>query len=157
LAHALDVSPQELRRPAKVEEPVPLGDAPDTGPSLLDKALDAVRHDEEKSSRAVNRLFASEGTLRNTNISDFEEDKFRTELRTRGFPDEYFEDFIWPLVVKAFRADRLEQELTRLREEHGREASQAQDAGEQVAEQAQDTAEQVAEQAHSTPVRSADS
>src|SRR5215210_1717843 len=28
LAHALNVSPQELRRPAKVEEPVPLGKAP---------------------------------------------------------------------------------------------------------------------------------
>jgi transcriptional regulator with XRE-family HTH domain len=138
LARALEVDVEEFYR----EPALPLADAPDTGPSLLDKALDAMRHDEEKSSQAVNRLFASEGTLRNTNISDFEEDKFRAELRARGFPDEHFEDFIWPLVGKAFRADRVEQELTRLREEHRLEASQVQDAG---------------EQAHSTPVRNADS
>lgn len=136
--------------------------SPETAPSLLDKALDAARQDEKKGAQAVNRLFASEGTLRNTNISDFEEDKLRAELRTRGFPDEYFEGFIWPLVVKAMRVDRLEQELARrLREDlPERVAEQAQDVAEQVAEQAQDTVGQVAEQAqqaHPTPVRNADS
>lgn len=36
LAHALDVSPQELRRPAKVEEPVPLAETPrEAGPKVV--------------------------------------------------------------------------------------------------------------------------
>jgi transcriptional regulator with XRE-family HTH domain len=152
LARALDVDVEEFY----MEPALPLADAPDTGPSLLDKALDAAHHDAKKSAQAVNRLLASEGTLRNTNISDFEEDKFRAELRALGFPDEHFEGFVWPLIVKALQADQLEQELAR-REELERKPTQARGAGEQVAEQAQDTAEQVAEQTHSTPVRNTDS
>src|SRR5215210_4403292 len=82
LAHALNVSPQELRRPAKVEEPVPLAEAPrEAGPALLDKGLDAARQDEQKEAQAVNRLRASEGELSTTNISEFAEDRFRAELR----------------------------------------------------------------------------
>jgi hypothetical protein len=44
-------------------------------------------------------------------------------LRELGFPDKYFENFIWPLVIKAVQADQLKQELTRL-EEHQREIGQ---------------------------------
>lgn len=105
------------------EPTVPLGEAPEAGPSLLDKAQEAARRDEEKTARAVNRLHASEGALKNTNVTDFEEDRFRAELRALGFPDEYFEDFIWPLVITSVRAERQEQELARLREERRREAA----------------------------------
>jgi transcriptional regulator with XRE-family HTH domain len=125
LARALSVSPQELRRPAKTEELAGAGKAKaprEAGPSLLDKGLDAARRDEEKDSRAIARLHASEGTPQST--SDYEEDKFRAELRMLGFPDEHFESFIWPLIVKALRTNRLEEELARLREERGRETVQ---------------------------------
>src|SRR5215217_3067311 len=37
LAHALDVSPQELRRPAKLEEPAPLDDAPRRAGQLVEE------------------------------------------------------------------------------------------------------------------------
>ncbi len=118
LADALDVEVADFFR----EPAVPLADAPEAGPSLLDKGLDAARHDEEKDSRAIARLHASEGAPQTT--GGYKEDEFRAELRGRGFPDEYFEGFIWPLVVKAFQAGRLEQELARLREERGREPAQ---------------------------------
>jgi transcriptional regulator with XRE-family HTH domain len=122
IARALGIEPAELRRTEELA--FPKAEAPDGGPSLLDKALDAARHDEEKGAQAVNRLFASEGELSTTNVAEFEEDRFRAELRARGFPDEYFEGFIWPLILKALRADRLEEELTRLREERGQETAQ---------------------------------
>jgi transcriptional regulator with XRE-family HTH domain len=103
------------------EPALPKDEAPrGAGPKLLDRAQGAARQDEEKSARAANRLFASEGMLKSTNIMDFEEDRFRAELRERGFPDEYFEDFIWPLVITSVRAERLEQENARLREEAAR-------------------------------------
>jgi transcriptional regulator with XRE-family HTH domain len=121
LAKALDVEAADFFR----EPALPLAEAPrEAGQSLLERAQDAARHDEKKEAQATNRLFASEGELPSTNIMEFEEDRFRAELRARGFPDEYFEGFIWPLVVKALRADRLEQELARLREERGRETAQ---------------------------------
>jgi len=153
LARALEVDVEEFY----MEPVLPLADAPDTGPSLLDKALDAAHHDKKKSAQAVNRLIASEGTIPATNMTDFEEDKFRAELRALGFPDEHFESFVWPLIVKALHADHLEQEVSRLREELERKPTQARGADEQVAEQAQDTAEQLAEQTHATPVRNTDS
>jgi transcriptional regulator with XRE-family HTH domain len=118
LARALEVDVEEFY----MEPVLPLADAPDTGPSLLDKALDAARRDEEKVSRAVARTFASEGVLQIT--TGYAEDEFRTELRNRGVPDELFEELIWPLVVKAVRADQLEHELIQLREEREREAAQ---------------------------------
>jgi transcriptional regulator with XRE-family HTH domain len=47
LASALDVSPQELRRPAKTEEPaIPLAEAPRTGPSDADWSLVHTEHVE---------------------------------------------------------------------------------------------------------------
>jgi hypothetical protein len=114
LAKALDVEVREL-----FEEPVPLGEAPrEAGLSLLDKGLDAARQDEETAQKAINRLKASQGVLPSTIMAEFEEDQFRAELRARGFPDEYFEGFIWPLVVKAARADQLEQELAQVQVKH---------------------------------------
>ena len=103
------------------EPALPKGEAPSPGPSLLDKALDAARRDEEKDSRAVARVFASEGVPQST--TGYEEDRFRAELRALGFPDEHFESFIWPLVVKAVGADRLEQELARVAEERRQEGA----------------------------------
>jgi transcriptional regulator with XRE-family HTH domain len=116
LARALEIDVQEFY----AEPALPKAEAPETGPSLLDRALHAARQDHEKSARAMNRLIASEGMLKSTNITDFEEDRFRAELRERGFPDEHFEDFIWPLVITSFRAVRLEQDNIRLREEAAR-------------------------------------
>ena len=111
LSKALDVDVRDL-----FEEPVPLGEAPrEAGPTLLDKALDAVRHDEEKESLARARLHASEG-LQGDTLHSYKEDKFRAVLRERGYPDEDFEGFIWPLIVKARQAEQLEQENAQLRE-----------------------------------------
>jgi transcriptional regulator with XRE-family HTH domain len=86
----------------------------EAGQSLLETAQDAARQDEKKVAQAVNRLFASEGELRATSIAEYEEDRFRAELRARGFPDEYFENFIWPLVTTV---NQQEREISRLREE----------------------------------------
>ena len=118
LAGALEVEVADF-----FKEPIPLGEAPPpSGASLLDRAQEAAREDAEKDSRMFARLHASEGVPQTA--SEYEEDKLRAEMRRRGFPDEYFEDFIWPLVLKAVRADQLEQELTRLREVSEREAAQ---------------------------------
>jgi transcriptional regulator with XRE-family HTH domain len=103
------------------EPALPKGEAPSPGPSLLDKALDAARQDEEKDSRAMARVFASEGVPQST--PGYEEDRCRAELRELGFPDKHFESFIWPLVVKAVGADRLEQELARVEEERRQEGA----------------------------------
>ena len=120
LADALDVEIEELVHPkaGRRSSPDETAAAASTiaEESLLDKALDAARQDEEKDSRAVARAFASEGVPQIT--SGYEEDKFRAELRTLGFPDKHFEDFIWPLVITSVRAERLEQENARLREEN---------------------------------------
>jgi len=128
--------PRTLRKLAKAleievrgffEEPVPLGEAPrEAGPTLLDKALDAVRHDEEKESLARARLHASEG-LQGDTLHSYKEDKFRAVLRERGYPDEDFEGFIWPLIVKARQAEQLEQENARLQEERGQETAMHQE------------------------------
>jgi len=118
LAEGLDLEVRDFY----AEPALPKAEAPETGPSLLDRALDAARQDQEKSARAVNRLSASEGMLKSTNIMNFEEDKLRAHLRALNFPDEYFESFIWPLVVEAARAKRLEQELSQ-REESEQEAA----------------------------------
>jgi transcriptional regulator with XRE-family HTH domain len=112
LARALEVEVEDFFR----ESAVPLTEAPrKAGQSLLERAQDAARQDEKKDAQAVNRLFASEGVLPWTNIAEFEEDRFRAELRARGFPDEYFEGFIWPLVTTV---NQQEREISRLREEN---------------------------------------
>jgi transcriptional regulator with XRE-family HTH domain len=115
LAEGLGIEVRDL-----FAEPVlPKVEAPrGAGPSLLDKAQDAARRDEEKHAQAVRRLVASEGELSSTLVAEHEEDRFRTELRALGFPDEYFESFVWPLVIKAIRADGLEEENSRLEEEN---------------------------------------
>ncbi len=120
IARALGVEPADLRRAKELA--LPKAEAPrEAGPTLLDKALDAVRHDEEKDLRARARLDASGGTPQVTH--SYEEDEFRAALRARGYPDEDFESFIWPLIVKARRAEELEQEIARLQE--GREQETA--------------------------------
>ena len=110
LAQAYEVPIEEL-----LEEPALAGkeEAPAPGP-LLDMALAAARRDEEKLWQAVNRADASEGL---SAVTEYEEDKFRAQVRALGFPDEYFEGFIWPLVQEAVRAGHLEQENARLKEE----------------------------------------
>jgi transcriptional regulator with XRE-family HTH domain len=114
LAKALDIEVADFFK----EPALPLGEAPrEVGQSLLERAQDAARQDEKKGAQAVNRLFASEGELPSTNITEFEEDRFRAELLARGFPDEYFEDFIWPLVTMV---NQQEREISRLRDENSR-------------------------------------
>jgi hypothetical protein len=116
LAHALGVSLEDLIKepaftPGKAEAPVQ-----PPGPSLLKKGVDAARRDKAKDVQSVNRLVASEGTLKATAASGYAEDEYRAELRALGFPDEYFEDFIWPAVLEALRAAELEEELAQLKE-----------------------------------------
>jgi transcriptional regulator with XRE-family HTH domain len=95
-------------------------------PPLLERALDAARRDEEKQTKAVRRLFAGEGVLKATHIVDFEEDRFRAELRESGLPDELFEELVWPLVLALREAEqkaaqveeknaRLEADLAKVR------------------------------------------
>ena len=114
IAHALGTTVAEL---VGEGEPVPLGEDPqESGPSLLEKGLDAARRDDAKGTRAINRLAASEGVLEATRVSGYAEDAFRADLRARNFPDEYFEDFLWPLVVMASRTTRRGEEADVLRE-----------------------------------------
>lgn len=113
LAKALDAEVADFFK----EHALPLAEAPGTGPSLLDEALTAAFQDETKTAQAVRRLVASEGTLAATNMMQFEEDRFRAKLRARGFPDEDFEGFIWPLVTMV---DQQKQEIARLKEEISR-------------------------------------
>ena len=94
LARALDVSVEEL---------------------LLDKALSAARRDAQLDAQAIARLDASEGEPQS--VTSYEEDKFRAELRTLGFPDEHFEDFVWPLVKLAAKTKQLEEQLAACEEE----------------------------------------
>jgi transcriptional regulator with XRE-family HTH domain len=105
-----------LEEPALAEK----AEAPEeTGPSLLDKGLDAARRDEERNAKALRRLFASEGVLQGTNVVGSEEDRFRAELRELGLPDEFFETLIWPLVTELRQAKQkvvqVEKENARLR------------------------------------------
>jgi transcriptional regulator with XRE-family HTH domain len=111
LAEGLGIQVRDLF----AEPALPKAEAPKTGPSLLERALDAAHQDEGKDTRAVRRVIASEGVPQVT--TDYEEDRFRAELRALGFPDEHFEDFIWPLVIRAIRAGQLEQELAYQRKE----------------------------------------
>jgi HTH-type transcriptional regulator, competence development regulator len=112
LARALGIEVEEFFR----EPAVPLGEASrEAGQWLLEMAQDAARYDEEKDSEAIARLFASEGTPQTTH--GYEEDEVRAELRERGFPDKYFEGFIWPLVSMV---NQQRREISRLREENSR-------------------------------------
>ena len=121
-----------LRRPhdptlAKIAKGygVPIEELIEESP-LLDRALDAARRDEEKQAKAVRRLFAGEGVLKATHVVDFEEDRFRAELRESGLPDELFEELVWPLVLALREAEqkaaqveeknaRLEADLAKVR------------------------------------------
>jgi transcriptional regulator with XRE-family HTH domain len=117
IARAFDVDISELvpDRPGVLVHP--LAEAPgEVGLSLLDKALDAARQDKEKDAGMMARESASEGVAAEV-ASGYAEDKLRAELRKRGYPDEDFDDFIWPLVV---RVEQLEQKNVYLREENAR-------------------------------------
>jgi transcriptional regulator with XRE-family HTH domain len=107
IAGALGVDIGEL-----VRDPVPLGE---TGRKLFRRALRAARNDQAKDVQAINRQVASEGMAET--ISSYEEEQFRVTLRERGYPDEDFEEFIWPLIQRALRTEMLEHELARLKEE----------------------------------------
>jgi transcriptional regulator with XRE-family HTH domain len=115
----------KAQAPLWPEEPERRNPPGGAGPTLLDKGLDAVRHDEEKDLRARARLYASEGTPQVAH--SYEEDEFRAVLRERGYPDEDFESFIWPLIVKARRAEQLEEENARLQEEREQETAMHQE------------------------------
>jgi transcriptional regulator with XRE-family HTH domain len=107
LAKALGVDVEEF-----YAEPALSGkaEAPATGRSLSDKALDAARQDAEKDARAMARLHASEGVPQSA--SEYAEDALRAELRGRDF-DELFEGLIWPLAQKALLAEQFERVLSR--------------------------------------------
>src|SRR5215217_349918 len=78
LAGALDVSPQELRRPAKVEEPIPLAEAPrEAGPAqtteqprergegwefrqAIELVMEAARKEALRTEQTTNRAFESD-------------------------------------------------------------------------------------------------
>jgi transcriptional regulator with XRE-family HTH domain len=64
LARALDVSPQELRRPARVKEPVPLGEAPrEEGPpqvsreELAAQSIPVTGHEVEELNNTIMSLW----------------------------------------------------------------------------------------------------
>ncbi len=116
IASALGVPVEDLvREPAALATTPGKAEAPDPGPSLLDKALGAARRDAQLDAQAIARLFASEGKPQS--VASYEEDKFRAELRTLGFPDEHFEDFVWPLVELAAKTKQLEEQLAACEEE----------------------------------------
>jgi putative transcriptional regulator len=112
LARALDVSLEELVL-GKAEAPQ-VGQSVSTW-NLVEKALGAARRDEQLDAQAIARLGASEGKPQS--VTSYEEDKFRAELRTLGFPDERFEDFVWPLVELAAKTKQLEERLAACEEE----------------------------------------
>lgn len=119
LAQALDVEVGDLF--PKAQAPLPLEESA-AGTLLLEKVLEAARHDARKTAQAVNRTFSSEGTPQT--VTGFAEDEVRAELRNLGFPDANFEGFLWPLAERVVRQEEriigLEQQL----EEKEREAAE---------------------------------
>ena len=128
LAQALAVSPQELRKLA-VEEAALAGkaEAPSSGPTLLDKVVEAALQDIDRDRKTTNREVARQGVGEGaeTTVSSYAGDKVQAEFRKAGVPDEYFENYIWPLAVRAAWANLLEQERARLREGAGAEKDRA--------------------------------
>jgi transcriptional regulator with XRE-family HTH domain len=118
LAAALGVQVRDL-----FEEPVLPGKAeasPETGPTLLDKVVEAaLQDDEERGRKAINREKASQGVREGADavVSAFAEDKVRAELREAGVTDEIFEDLIRPLAERAAWVALLKRENARLEEE----------------------------------------
>ena len=92
----------------KVQPSLPLDSV--AGDELLERALDAARQDLRRQTQAFNRTNASQGVPQH--MTGFAEDEVRRELVAAGFPDEHFEDFLWPLVQKALVAEELENLLS---------------------------------------------
>ena len=89
----------------KAQNPLPLEDLA-AGTPLPEKVLDAAREDAKNHAQAVTRLFSSEGKQQDR--TRYAEDQVRTELRSLGFPDAFFEGLLWPL---AERVTQLEQQV----------------------------------------------
>ena len=124
LAKALDVEVADFFR-----EPALAGkaEAPKTGPTLLDKVVEAALQDIDRDRKTTNREVARQGVGEGaeTTVSSYAGDKVQAEFRKAGVPDEYFENYIWPLAVRAAWANLLEQERARLREGAGAEKDRA--------------------------------
>jgi transcriptional regulator with XRE-family HTH domain len=116
LARALDVSPQELRRPAKTEELASAGkaEAPETGPSgreapIFDVVHDAALRQARQDSQAFNR--AAESGQAQTYFMRHDAEAMKNLLmRPRGDIAEAYIDLMHDYV-------RLEHENARLRQE----------------------------------------
>src|SRR5215217_2207109 len=94
----------------------PKAEAPATGPAvLLEKALNAARSEAEDAK----------------NI-------FRAELLETGFPEEYFDALLWPLISRVIRQER---EISRLRRSDV--ADEAGAAVEQATSEAQTVVERI--------------
>ncbi len=124
LARALEVDVREfyaeLALAGKAE-------APKTGPTLLEKVVEAALQDIDRDRKTTNREVARQGVGEGaeTTVSSYAGDKVQAEFRKAGVPDEYFENYIWPLAVRAAWANLLEQERARLREGAGAEKDRA--------------------------------
>ena len=81
----------------KAQSPLPLEESA-AGALLLEKVLDAARHDAKKTAQSVNRAFSSQGIPQT--VTGFAEDEIRIELRNLGFSDAFFEDLLWPLAER---------------------------------------------------------
>jgi transcriptional regulator with XRE-family HTH domain len=81
----------------KAQSPLPLEESA-AGALLLEKVLDAARHDAKKTAQSVNRAFSSQGIPQTVTV--FAEDEIRIELRNLGFSDAFFEDLLWPLAER---------------------------------------------------------
>jgi|SRR5215207_5589024 len=100
LARALNVSPQELRRPAKVEEPVPLAKAPrEAGPPRVSKER-LEEHFENVRSDEVDYL--------NWMIADFWRLALPGEKPVARFvSDEIDTDLVWSFLEHALSAHNV--------------------------------------------------
>jgi transcriptional regulator with XRE-family HTH domain len=112
VADALDVGIADLLEETspKAQSPLPLEEFA-AGPAMLGRVLDAARQDAKKNTQAANRERSSEGTPQTTSgfsgtISGFAEDKVRSELRSLGFPDAFFEGLLWPLAERVTELER---------------------------------------------------
>jgi transcriptional regulator with XRE-family HTH domain len=129
LAHALNVSPQELRRPARVEEPVPLAKAPrEAGlpakeESIFDLAHDAILRKHRADKQAANRTISSEGIRQPARFQEYENALVPVLLgRDPGEVAGEFIELMHGYVRLEQKIAQVEEENARLREEAERES-----------------------------------